>query len=207
MIEADARARTGGESSAVEPAAQQAAPLPELPAPATMQPQLSQPPPQQNLAELPPLDRQQPFLDPLTGLAERQLQPMPLPHQLQARQQQGTSQLQPHQAAQSQQQQPQPQQQRMSPAPAASGRPEASRSLYVGKLHPHVNEAMLLEIFSTLGAVQEVKVIRDKLTSLSAGYGFITYYDPKCSSPQFVRMPAGSLNRWLAHARNPSKRM
>jgi len=65
------------------------------------------------------------------------------------------------------------------PAPAASGRPEASRSLYIGKLHPSVNEAMLLEIFSTLGAVQEVKVIRDKLTSLSAGYGFVTYYDPR----------------------------
>ena len=65
------------------------------------------------------------------------------------------------------------------PPPATGGRPEASRSLYVGKLHPSVNEAMLLEIFSTLGAVQEVKVIRDKLTSLSAGYGFITYYDPR----------------------------
>lgn len=68
------------------------------------------------------------------------------------------------------------------PVPAASGRPEASRSLYIGKLHPSVNEAMLLEIFSTLGAVQEVKVIRDKLTSLSAGYGFVTYYDARCGA-------------------------
>lgn len=66
------------------------------------------------------------------------------------------------------------------PLPAASGRPEASRSLYIGRLQPSVNEAMLLEIFSTLGAVQEVKVIRDKLTSLSAGYGFVTYYDARC---------------------------
>ena len=31
------------------------------------------------------------------------------------------------------------------PMPAASGRPEASRSLYIGKLHPSVNEARLLE--------------------------------------------------------------
>lgn len=70
----------------------------------------------------------------------------------------------------------------LTPMPAASGRPEASRSLYIGKLHPSVNEAMLLEIFSTLGAVQEVKVIRDKLTSLSAGYGFVTYYDARCDA-------------------------
>lgn len=84
-------------------------------------------------------------------------------------------------APQQQQQQPDVGEAPMpAPAPATSGRPEASRSLYIGKLHPSVNEAMLLEIFSTLGAVQEVKVIRDKLTSLSAGYGFVTYYDARC---------------------------
>ena len=73
-----------------------------------------------------------------------------------------------------------------------SGRPEASRSLYVGKLHLHVNEAILLEIFSTLGAVQEVKIIRDKLTSLSSGYGFVTFYLTRYGLEASVSSPAAS---------------
>ena len=51
------------------------------------------------------------------------------------------------------------------------------KSLYVGNLHPYVNEAMLQEIFSTLGPVLEVKVIKDKVTGMSAGYGFIKFLD------------------------------
>ena len=46
-------------------------------------------------------------------------------------------------------------------APAA--RPErattvAATSLYVGNLHPAVDEGMLLDVFSTIGPVEEVKV-------------------------------------------------
>lgn len=187
-------ARSGGEAPVADASGhqQQAAPsgelaqLPDLPPPpaAVLQPQ----PSQQAPVDLDPsLDLQQPFLDPPTALDQqlRPLQPPPLPHQLQQCARQGTPQPQrlspqpQQQPSQQQQQQQQHQQQPLMPPVPASGRPEASRSLYVGKLHPHVNEAMLLEIFSTLGAVQEVKVIRDKLTSLSAGYGFITYYDPR----------------------------
>jgi hypothetical protein len=53
------------------------------------------------------------------------------------------------------------------------------RSLYVGKLHLRVNEGMLLELFSALGSVLEVKIIRDKLTSQSCGYGFVTFFDSR----------------------------
>lgn len=52
-----------------------------------------------------------------------------------------------------------------------------AQSLYVGNLHPYVNEAMLQEIFSTLGPVLEVKVIKDKVTGMSAGYGFVKFLD------------------------------
>ena len=55
--------------------------------------------------------------------------------------------------------------------------PAGCKSLYVGNLHPYVNEAMLQEIFSTLGPVLEVKVIKDKVTGLSAGYGFVKFLD------------------------------
>lgn len=146
----------------------------ELPALGALHPPLSR----RAAADLIPMGMQQPFLDPPPGLVEQPLLPLqqlPLSQPLQQRQH-APSPLPLQQPS------PQPQQQQRRPAVPqlpASGRPEASRSLYVGKLHPHVNEAMLLEIFSTLGAVQEVKVIRDKLTSLSAGYGFITYYDSR----------------------------
>ena len=62
-------------------------------------------------------------------------------------------------------------------APATLTPASGARSLYVGKLHPAVNEAMLHSIFATLGTVEEVKVIRDKLSNVSAGYGFVTYQD------------------------------
>ena len=63
------------------------------------------------------------------------------------------------------------------PPPALHNPPSTARSLYVGKLHPAVTEAMLHSIFATLGPVEEVKIIRDKLSGVSAGYGFVTYQD------------------------------
>lgn len=55
------------------------------------------------------------------------------------------------------------------------------KSLYVGNLHPYVNEAMLQEIFATLGPVAEVKVIKDKVTGMSAGYGFVKFLDHRAA--------------------------
>jgi hypothetical protein len=66
------------------------------------------------------------------------------------------------------------------PPPALHTPPSTARSLYVGKLHPAVTEAMLHSIFATLGPVEEVKIIRDKLSGVSAGYGFVTYQDHRC---------------------------
>ena len=60
---------------------------------------------------------------------------------------------------------------------AGDGLQAGCKSLYVGNLHPYVNEAMLQEIFSTLGPVLEVKVIKDKVTGMSAGYGFVKFLD------------------------------
>ena len=66
-------------------------------------------------------------------------------------------------------------------APRASFDPSNCKSLYVGNLHPYVNEAMLQEIFATLGPVAEVKVIKDKVTGMSAGYGFIKFLDHRAA--------------------------
>lgn len=50
------------------------------------------------------------------------------------------------------------------------------------------------EIFSTLGPVGEIKIIKDKLTGLSAGYGFVRYQDPRAAE-----MALQSLNGRVLH--------
>lgn len=51
------------------------------------------------------------------------------------------------------------------------------RSLYVGNLTDKVTENLLYEIFSTIGAVESCKLIKDKNTNESAGYGFVDFFD------------------------------
>ena len=34
------------------------------------------------------------------------------------------------------------------------------------------------EIFSSLGKIKEIRIIKDRLTGLSAGYGFVRYLHP-----------------------------
>lgn len=53
--------------------------------------------------------------------------------------------------------------------------PATCRSLYVGNLHPSVTEGLLGEIFGALGQLESWKLIRDKVTGTSAGYGFVDF--------------------------------
>jgi len=55
--------------------------------------------------------------------------------------------------------------------------PQSCRSLYVGNLHEKVSEALLYDIFATLGPLESCKLIKDKSNGNSAGYGFIDYFD------------------------------
>lgn len=73
------------------------------------------------------------------------------------------------QAQQAQQQQPQ--------AVAMGFNPNAARSLYVGSLDHRVTEPLLYEIFSAMGPVEQVKLIKDRVTAGSLGYGFVHFYD------------------------------
>lgn len=56
---------------------------------------------------------------------------------------------------------------------------DTERTLYVGNLHPFVNDTMLREVFETSGGVEDVKIVRCKVTSLSAGYGFVQFVDAR----------------------------
>ena len=53
------------------------------------------------------------------------------------------------------------------------------KALYVGNLHPSVDEHVLQQIFGAIGVVSEVKVIKDKVSNKSAGYGFVKFLDPR----------------------------
>jgi len=66
--------------------------------------------------------------------------------------------------------------------PLPPGVTTACKSLYIGNLAEKVSEPLLYDIFSTVGPVESCKLIKDKMSGESAGYGFIDYYDHRTAA-------------------------
>jgi hypothetical protein len=74
---------------------------------------------------------------------------------------------------------------------------DGNRTLYLGNLHPFVTEATLQEVFAGLAGITELKVIKDKATGVSAGYGFAKFtggWALGCQRGASWRLPAAG---WL----------
>ncbi|OWM83744.1 hypothetical protein CDL15_Pgr004174 [Punica granatum] len=59
---------------------------------------------------------------------------------------------------------------------ASNGSSEEAKTIWVGDLHHWMDETYLHTCFSPTGEVVNVKVIRNKQTGLSEGYGFVEFY-------------------------------
>lgn len=47
--------------------------------------------------------------------------------------------------------------------------------LYIGNLHKNTTEEDLMDLFGSMGKMTSIKVIKDQLSGLSRGFGFIEF--------------------------------
>lgn len=63
-----------------------------------------------------------------------------------------------------------------------------SNRLYVGNLSFNTDEGMLQDAFSRFGEVSEVKVVTDRETGRSRGFGFVTMADANAARNAIAQM-------------------
>jgi RNA recognition motif-containing protein len=71
-----------------------------------------------------------------------------------------------------------------------------SASLYVGDLNKDVREEHLFEIFSVVGPIDSIRVLRDHISRVSLGYAYVTF-----SSAQDAKRALETLNYYMVKGR------
>ena len=66
--------------------------------------------------------------------------------------------------------------------------------LYVGNLPKDADEGDLLEMFEEYGRVRNVKIIRDRFSNLSRGYGFLELPDEQAARHAIEDWDQGSID-------------
>ena len=69
-----------------------------------------------------------------------------------------------------------------------------SKKLFVGGLDWNTSDASLNEAFAQFGAVTEAKVIMDRETGRSRGFGFVTYSDNADADKAVAQMDGKTLD-------------
>ncbi len=63
-----------------------------------------------------------------------------------------------------------------------------AKKLYVGSLPYSVTETQLRELFEPFGGVESVRLISDKFTGRSKGFGFVEYADNEAADKAIAEM-------------------
>ena len=69
-----------------------------------------------------------------------------------------------------------------------------SQKLYVGGLNAATNDARLREVFAEYGEITEAKVITDRETGRSRGFGFVTFVRDEDAKTATSKMHGTSLD-------------
>ena len=69
-----------------------------------------------------------------------------------------------------------------------------SKKLFVGGLSWDTNDASLLQAFEAFGDVTEAKVISDRETGRSRGFGFVTFVDEAAATTAISKMDGTNLD-------------
>ena len=65
-----------------------------------------------------------------------------------------------------------------------------ARKIFVGSIAPSVDENKLTMYFTNFGKVESCRVIRDKATNISKGFGFVTFLSAQVSGADGVKSVA-----------------